>query len=69
MWAKPTQEFLFGHEYVAPEALRMLLFGSAMVLIMLYRPHGLWPVPKHGVRPAGPTGGVAPATAPAASGT
>ena len=31
----------------------MLLFGSAMVLIMLYRPHGLWPVPKHGVRPDG----------------
>ncbi len=53
IWAKPTQEFLFGHEYVAPEALRMLLFGSAMVLVMLYRPHGLWPVPKHGVRPAG----------------
>jgi branched-chain amino acid transport system permease protein len=51
IWAKPTQEFLFGHEYVAPEALRMLLFGSAMVLIMLYRPHGLWPVPRHGVRP------------------
>jgi branched-chain amino acid transport system permease protein len=56
IWAKPTQEFLFGHEYVAPEALRMLLFGSAMVLIMLYRPHGLWPVPKHGVRPAGAVG-------------
>lgn len=53
VWAKPTQEFLFGHEYVAPEALRMLLFGSAMVLIMLYRPHGLWPAPKHGVRPTG----------------
>ena len=53
IWAKPTQEFLFGHEYVAPEALRMLLFGSSMVLIMLYRPHGLWPVPTHGVRPAG----------------
>ena len=53
IWAKPAQEMLFGHEYIAPEALRMLLFGSAMVLIMLYRPHGLWPVPKHGVRPAG----------------
>jgi hypothetical protein len=39
----------------------MLLFGSSMVLIMLYRPHGLWPVPKHGVRPAG-------AGEPAASG-
>ncbi|MGE0310400.1 MAG: ABC transporter ATP-binding protein [Lautropia sp.] len=53
IWARPTQEFLFGHEYVAPEALRMLLFGTAMVLIMLYRPHGLWPAPKHGVRPSG----------------
>jgi branched-chain amino acid transport system permease protein len=70
VWAKPTQEFLFGHEYIAPEALRMLLFGSAMVLIMLYRPHGIWPVPKHGVRPAGPTGGAVPALpASAASGT
>ena len=71
VWAKPTQEFLFGHEYVAPEALRMLLFGSAMVLIMLYRPHGLWPVPKHGVRPAGAGGpAVAPGTAtPAVSAT
>ena len=30
------------HPYnIAPEALRMLLFGLAMVLIMLYRPHGL----------------------------
>jgi branched-chain amino acid transport system permease protein len=64
VWAKPTQEFLFGHEYVAPEALRMLLFGSAMVLIMLYRPHGLWPVPKHGVRPAGAGG---PAVSPGAA--
>jgi branched-chain amino acid transport system permease protein len=62
VWAKPTQEFLFGHEYIAPEALRMLLFGSAMVLIMLYRPHGLWPVPKHGVRPAG-AGGTVPGVA------
>ena len=71
VWAKPTQEFLFGHEYVAPEALRMLLFGSAMVLIMLYRPHGLWPVPKHGVRPAGAGGPAVPpgAATPAVSAT
>ena len=46
--AKPVQEALFGHEIVAPEALRMLLFGLAMVMIMLYRPAGLWPAPKHG---------------------
>jgi branched-chain amino acid transport system permease protein len=46
--AKPVQEALFGREWVAPEALRMLLFGLAMVLIMLYRPSGLWPAPQHG---------------------
>jgi branched-chain amino acid transport system permease protein len=46
--AKPAQEALFGHEVVAPEALRMLLFGLAMVAIMLYRPGGLWPAPAHG---------------------
>ena len=46
--AKPAQEAIFGHEVVAPEALRMLLFGLSMVVIMLYRPAGLWPAPKHG---------------------
>ena len=68
IWAKPAQELIFGHEFIAPEALRMLLFGSAMVLIMLYRPHGLWPVPTHGVRPAGagvpPPAGPTTATSP-----
>jgi branched-chain amino acid transport system permease protein len=49
--AKPVQEALFGAELVAPEALRMLLFGLSMVLIMLYRPEGLWPAPRHGVTP------------------
>ncbi len=46
--AKPAQEALFGTEIVAPEALRMLVFGLAMVLIMLRRPEGLWPAPRHG---------------------
>ena len=50
--AKPAQEALFGQELVAPEALRLLLFGLAMVLIMLYRPAGLWPAPQHGTGPA-----------------
>jgi branched-chain amino acid transport system permease protein len=45
--AKPAQEALFGAEVVAPEALRMLIFGLAMVLIMLRRPEGLWPAPRH----------------------
>jgi branched-chain amino acid transport system permease protein len=39
--ARPLQMALIGEEIIAPEALRMLLFGLAMVLIMLYRPHGL----------------------------
>jgi branched-chain amino acid transport system permease protein len=55
--AKPAQEALFGHELVAPEALRMLLFGLAMVVIMLYRPRGLWPAPQHGVKAPPPDGG------------
>ena len=46
--AKPAQMAIFGEEVVAPEALRMLLFGLALVVIMLYRPSGLWPAPKHG---------------------
>ena len=60
--ARPAQEALFGHEVVAPEALRMLLFGLAMVVIMLYRPEGLWPAPKHGTNPVRGAGG-APAGA------
>ena len=50
--ARPAQLALFGHELVAPEALRMLLFGLSLVLIMLYRPTGLWPAPKHGINAA-----------------
>jgi branched-chain amino acid transport system permease protein len=63
--AKPMQEAIFGAEVVAPEALRMLLFGLSMVVIMLYRPSGLWPAPKHGINPAG----TQTATATAASAT
>ena len=69
--AKPAQEALFGQELVAPEALRLLLFGLAMVLIMLYRPAGLWPAPQHGTGPAkapdadGDAKGGPPAVAPA----
>ena len=39
--AKPLQDALFGTELIAPEALRMLIFGLAMIGIMLYRPRGL----------------------------
>ncbi len=39
----PLQRELFGRMVVDPENLRMLLFGLAMILVMLYRPAGLWP--------------------------
>ena len=48
----PVQTFLFGHVVIDAEVLRMMLYGLAMVLIMLYRPKGLWPAPEHGVSPA-----------------
>jgi branched-chain amino acid transport system permease protein len=43
----PLQHMLFGHEIVDTEVVRQLLYGLAMVLIMLYRSEGLWPSPKH----------------------
>ena len=43
--ASPVQEQLFGKVIVAPESLRMLLFGLALILVMLIRPTGLWPSP------------------------
>ena len=49
----PVQEYLFGHVLVDAEVLRMLLYGVAMVAIMLYRPKGLWPAPEHGIAPVG----------------
>jgi branched-chain amino acid transport system permease protein len=48
----PVQEQVFGRVLVDAEVLRMLLYGLAMVVIMLYRPRGLWPAPEHGIAPA-----------------
>jgi len=39
----PVQKALFGKQLVDPESLRMLLFGLALVTVMLFRPAGLWP--------------------------
>jgi branched-chain amino acid transport system permease protein len=39
----PLQEALFGRMLIEPEVIRMLLFGLALVLVMLYRPAGLLP--------------------------
>ena len=40
---QPVQEQLFGRMLVEPEVIRMLIFGMALVLVMLYRPAGLLP--------------------------
>ncbi|OIP08776.1 MAG: ABC transporter ATP-binding protein [Betaproteobacteria bacterium CG2_30_68_42] len=37
------QRALFGKILIDPESLRMLLFGLALIAVMLYRPAGLWP--------------------------
>jgi len=38
---EPLQKSLFGRSLIEPEVIRMLLFGLALVLMMLYRPAGL----------------------------
>jgi branched-chain amino acid transport system permease protein len=40
---EPVQHALFGKRLVEPEVIRMLIFGLALVLIMLFRPGGLLP--------------------------
>lgn len=40
---EPLQRAAFGRMIVEPEVIRMLIFGLALVLIMLYRPAGLLP--------------------------
>jgi len=45
--AGPVQQALFGKILLDPESLRMLLFGLALILVMLYRPAGLWPEVRH----------------------
>jgi len=39
----PVQEALIGEVIIEPEVIRMLLFGLALVLMMLFRPAGIWP--------------------------
>lgn len=40
---EPLQRMAFGKMLVEPEVLRMLIFGFALVLVMLFRPAGLLP--------------------------
>ena len=48
---EPAQKALFGQVLIETEVLRQLLYGFAMVAVMLNRPAGLWPAPKHEDRP------------------
>jgi len=49
---EPAQQALFGKVVIEAEVLRQLLYGLAMVFIMLNRPAGLWPSPVKEDRPA-----------------
>jgi len=40
---EPLQKAAFGRMIIDPESLRMLVFGLALVLVMRFRPAGLWP--------------------------
>lgn len=48
---EPLQVALFGQVMIESEVLRQLLYGLALVLIMLARPAGLWPSPRQEDRP------------------
>ena len=40
--AQPLQQALFGHVVIDVEIIRQLIYGLALILIMLYRPGGIW---------------------------
>jgi branched-chain amino acid transport system permease protein len=39
----PLEQALFGRVVVDPADLRMLIFGLALIVVMIFRPAGLWP--------------------------
>ena len=47
----PLQTALLGQVVIDAEVLRQLLYGLALVCIMLARPAGLWPSPRREERP------------------
>jgi len=49
---EPVQQAIFGRILIEAEVLRQLLYGLAMVVIMLKRPAGLWPSPRPEDRPS-----------------
>src|SRR4029079_13429829 len=38
---EPAQQAMFGRTLIEPEVIRMLIFGLALVLVVLFRPAGL----------------------------
>jgi len=48
---EPFQNAVFGKVLIESEVLRQGLYGLALVGMMLYKPAGLWPSPKHEDRP------------------
>jgi branched-chain amino acid transport system permease protein len=42
----PVQKFFFDEVLIDAEIIRSLIYGLTMVLVMLYRPAGLWPQRK-----------------------
>ncbi|WP_413725941.1 ABC transporter permease subunit [Sodalis sp. RH16] len=44
----PLQQALFGQVIIDPEIIRQLFYGLALILVMLFRPAGLWPTHHHG---------------------
>ncbi len=57
---EPVQMALFDHVWIEAEVLRQLLYGLALVLIMLARPAGLWPSPRREDRMLANAAGGAP---------
>ena len=48
---EPAQMAMFGKVIIEAEVLRQLLYGLALVIIMLVRPAGVWPSPNREERP------------------
>ncbi|MFJ3485909.1 branched-chain amino acid ABC transporter permease [Pseudomonas sp. NPDC090202] len=44
------QQSLFGQVLVDPEIIRQLFYGLALILVMLYRPAGVWPAARESAR-------------------
>lgn len=44
------QQWLFGQVLIDPEIIRQLFYGLALILVMSYRPAGLWPATREVAR-------------------